>query len=159
MPGASEAHVEDEQRRMSEVIGREPNGRRMSELKAELGWTMDRHVAVFRNEDGLTQALEVVRRLKEEARTVAVDDKGQIFNLDVLGVIELGFMLDNAECVVIGALERRESRGAQYRTDYPERDDREWLKHVDLSYSGDELPEVSYSEVTITQWEPEERRY
>ena len=159
MPGASEAHVEDEQRRMSEVIGREPNGRRVSELKAELGWTMDRHVAVFRNEDGLTQALEVVRRLKEEARTVAVDDKGQIFNLDVLGVIELGFMLDNAECVVIGALERRESRGAQYRTDYPERDDREWLKHVDLSYSGDELPEVSYSEVTITQWEPEERRY
>ena len=67
-------------------------------------------------------------------------------------------MLDNAECVVIGAIERTESRGAQFRTDFPERNDDEWLKHIDLTRT-DEGPEISYSEVTITQWEPQERTY
>jgi succinate dehydrogenase / fumarate reductase flavoprotein subunit len=67
-------------------------------------------------------------------------------------------MLDNAECVVMGALERKESRGAQFRTDYPERNDDEWLKHINLTYSEDG-PQISYSEVTITQWQPEARTY
>jgi succinate dehydrogenase / fumarate reductase flavoprotein subunit len=67
-------------------------------------------------------------------------------------------MLDNAECTCVSALERRESRGAQYRTDFPERNDGEWLKHIDLQQA-DDGPEISYSEVTITQWEPEERKY
>jgi len=77
---------------------------------------------------------------------------------DLLGAIELGYMLDNAECTCLAALERKESRGAQYRTDFPERNDGEWLKHIDLQLS-DDGPEISYSEVTITQWEPEERTY
>ena len=89
---------------------------------------------------------------------MAIDDKGAVFNQDLLGAIELGFMLDNAECVVVAALERKESRGAQFRTDYPERDDDDWLKHIDLSLDGDR-PAVTYSEVTLTQWEPEERKY
>ena len=57
-----------------------------------------------------------------------------------------------------GAIERKESRGAQFRTDFPDRNDDEWLKHIDVSLNGDE-PEVSYSPVTITQWQPEERKY
>jgi succinate dehydrogenase / fumarate reductase, flavoprotein subunit len=73
-------------------------------------------------------------------------------------VIELGFMLDNAECVVMAAIERKESRGAQYRTDHPERNDDEWLKHIDLTLDGDG-PAISYSPVTITQWQPQERTY
>ena len=73
----------------------------MSEIKAELGATMDKYVAVFRDEEGLTRALEIVRRLKEEAKTVAVDDKGTVFNQDVLGALELRFMLDNAEAIVV----------------------------------------------------------
>ena len=59
----------------------------------------------------------MIRRLKEEAASVSTDDKGTVFNQDVLSVIELGFMIDNAEAIVLSALERRESRGAQYRTD------------------------------------------
>ena len=82
----------------------------------------------------------------------------RVFNQDMLGAIELGYMLDNAECTCVAALERKESRGAQYRTDFPERNDEEWLKHIDLQL-GDDGPEISYSEVTITQWEPEERTY
>jgi len=158
MPVASQAHLAEEERMIAEVVGRERTGRRVSEIKAELGAAMDKYAAVFRDEDGLRTGLEIVQRLKEEAKTVAIDDKGTVFNQDVLGAIELGFMLDNAECVVIAALERKESRGAQYRTDFPERNDDEWLKHITLTGNGD-LPEVSYSEVTLTQWEPQERKY
>jgi succinate dehydrogenase / fumarate reductase flavoprotein subunit len=67
-------------------------------------------------------------------------------------------MLDNAETIVQSALERKESRGAHYRTDYPERNDDDWLKHINVSSNGRE-PEIAYSEVTLTQWEPEERKY
>jgi succinate dehydrogenase / fumarate reductase flavoprotein subunit len=150
--------MQDEERRIGQIIGRDGTGRRVSELKAELGQTMDKYVAVFRDEEGLGTALEVVRRLMEESKNVAVDDKGTVFNQDVLGALELQFMLDNAEAIVISAIERKESRGAQYRTDYPDRNDDEWLKHINVSANGAE-PELSYSPVTMTQWEPQERTY
>jgi succinate dehydrogenase / fumarate reductase flavoprotein subunit len=158
MPEPSRSYLEEEERMVGDIVGRERSGRRIAEITTELGETMDRYVAVFRDEDGLRQALEVVHRLKEEATTVATDDKGSIFNQDLLSAVELGFMLDNAECVVVAALERKESRGAQFRTDFPERNDDEWLKHIDLTANRD-TPEISYSDVTITQWEPEERKY
>jgi succinate dehydrogenase / fumarate reductase flavoprotein subunit len=148
----------DAEREVAAVVSRASGRRRVSELKAELGKTMDKYVAVFRDEDGLRTALDVVRRLKEEARDVAIDDKGAIFNQDVLGALELEFMLDNAECTVVSAIERKESRGAQYRTDYPERNDEDWLKHIMVSPDGGE-PEIGYSGVTLTQWQPEERTY
>jgi succinate dehydrogenase / fumarate reductase flavoprotein subunit len=68
-------------------------------------------------------------------------------------------MIDCAETTVVGALERKESRGAQFRTDYPERDDDQWLKHIDIALGSDGDPHVSFSPVTITQWQPEERKY
>jgi succinate dehydrogenase / fumarate reductase flavoprotein subunit len=77
----------------------------------------------------------------------------------VLGAIELGYMLDCAECIVVGALERKESRGAQFRLDFPKRDDDEWLKHITLSVNGAGPPQVSYTPVTLTKWEPQERTY
>jgi succinate dehydrogenase / fumarate reductase flavoprotein subunit len=158
MPEPSHSSMRDEERAIQDIVGRDGTGRRVSELKAELGTTMDKYVAVFRDEEGLGTALEVVRRLKEEAQNVAIDDKGTVFNQDVLGALELQFMLDNAEAIVISAIERKESRGAQYRTDFPERNDGEWLKHINVSANGAE-PELSYSEVTMTQWEPQERTY
>jgi succinate dehydrogenase / fumarate reductase flavoprotein subunit len=154
----SDAQLRDEERRIAEIVGRTGSGRRVSEIKAELGQTMDKYVAVFRDEDGLRTALEIVRRLKEEAKDVGIDDKGSVFNQDVLGALELQFMVDNAEAIVISAIERKESRGAQYRTDFPARNDEDWLKHINVSANGSE-PEISYSEVTMTQWEPQERTY
>jgi succinate dehydrogenase / fumarate reductase flavoprotein subunit len=144
---------------IDQIIARPRVGRRISEIKEELGTTMNEHCAVFRDEAGLTSALEVVVRLKEEARTAAIDDRGTVFNQDVLGAIELGYMLDTAETIVLAAIERKESRGAQFRTDYPERNDAEWLKHIDVTLGEDGTPELSYSPVTITQWQPEERKY
>jgi succinate dehydrogenase / fumarate reductase, flavoprotein subunit len=152
------AQLKDEQRRVDSLVNRDGNGRRVSEIKAELGETMDKYVAVFRDEAGLNTALETVRRLKQEATDVGIDDKGSVFNQDVLGALELQFMLDNAEAIVISAIERKESRGAQYRTDFPERNDDDWLKHINVSANGSE-PEISYSDVTMTQWEPQERTY
>jgi succinate dehydrogenase / fumarate reductase, flavoprotein subunit len=156
---ASRAVLADEERRIGGILGRERgSGRRISEIKLELGRTMDANVSVFRDRAGIEKAIEVVRRLKEEAESAYIDDRGTVFNQDVLGALELGFMLDSAECSCIAALHRTESRGAQFRTDFPERNDDEWLKHIDLSMNGDE-PEISYSDVTITNWQPAERTY
>jgi succinate dehydrogenase / fumarate reductase flavoprotein subunit len=159
MPQVGEAKLRDDVRMIEAIIGRERTGRRISEIKDELGTVMNRYVAVFRDEAGLREAHEVVRRLKEEERTAYIDDRGTVFNQDVLGAIELGYMIDCAEAIVVAAIERKESRGAQFRTDYPERNDDEWLKHIDLSRNGDDVPEISYSPVTITRWQPEERKY
>jgi succinate dehydrogenase / fumarate reductase flavoprotein subunit len=155
----SESTLTDSEREIAELIGRDHGtGRRVSVLRKELGDTMDSFVAVFRDEQGIQTALERVKALQEEYPTAHIDDRGTVFNQDVLGAIELGFMLEQAECVCIGALHRTESRGAQYRTDFPERNDEEWLKHIDLTRAEDG-PEVSYSPVTITQWQPMERTY
>ncbi len=159
MPKTAAARLSDTEKRINEIIHRPANGRRVSAIKQELGATMNTHVAVFRDADGLGTALETVRRLKEEAPQAAIDDKGSVFNQDVIGAIELGYMLDVAETMVVGALERKESRGAQFRTDFPQRNDKDWLKHILINRSSDETPEVSYAPVTLTRWEPQERTY
>jgi succinate dehydrogenase / fumarate reductase flavoprotein subunit len=159
MPTPARASLHDEQRMIDGILRRERTGRRVSEIRDELGTMMNEKCAVFRTEEGLTEAQEVIRRLKEEAANATIDDRGTVFNQDVLGAIELGYMLDVAECIVVGALERKESRGAQFRLDFPERNDDEWLKHIDLTANGDEGPTVSYSPVTITRYEPQERTY
>jgi succinate dehydrogenase / fumarate reductase flavoprotein subunit len=156
----SDALLADEEGRIGEIMGRERgSGPRIADLKRELGETMDRYCAVFRDADGLNKALEVVLRLKEQYKDAAIDDRGRIFNQDVLAALELGYMLDCAETTVLSAIHRTESRGAQFRTDFPERNDEEWLKHIDITLGGDGEPHISYSPVRITQWQPEERKY
>jgi succinate dehydrogenase / fumarate reductase flavoprotein subunit len=156
----SEAMLHDEEKRLSELMRRERGGgRRVSELKEELGGIMNEHIAVFRDAEGLNKALEVVRRLKEEYPSVAIDDRGSIFNQDIIAAVELGFLLDTAEASVITAIHRTESRGAHFRTDFPERDDESWLKHINVTLGADGEPKITYSPVKITQWEPEERKY
>src|SRR5215211_7659968 len=125
MPSVGDEQLRRDAAEISGIVGREsgPPARRVSEIKEELGTEMNRNVAVFRDEAGLRHAHEVVRRLKEEAQSAYIDDRGTVFNQDVLGAIELGYMLDCAEATVVAAIERKESRGAQFRTDYPERND------------------------------------
>ena len=159
MPRTSDAKLHDDVARIDEIIARKHDGgRRISEIKEELGDTMNQYVAVYRDEEGLQKAHETVKRLQEQSKSAYIDDHGTIFNQDVLGAIELGYMLDCAEAIVVGAIERKESRGAQFRTDFPERNDEEWMKHINITLDGD-APKVSYSPVTITQWQPEERKY
>jgi succinate dehydrogenase / fumarate reductase flavoprotein subunit len=159
MPTTTPTRVADVEQKLNAIINRQSGGRRVSAIKDELGREMNEHCAVFRDADGLSKAHEVIRRLKEEAPNAVIDDHGTIFNQDVIGAIELGYMLDVAETIVVAAQERTESRGAQFRTDFPERNDPEWLKHIDISANGGDVPKVSYSPVTITRWQPEERTY
>ncbi len=159
MPSTPASRITNTERNIAAILERESGGRRVAAIKEELGRAMNEYVAVFRDADGLAKAHEIVRRLKEEATKAVVDDRGQIFNQDVIAAIELGYMLDVAEAIVIASEERKESRGAQFRTDFPERKDEEWLKHIDVSMNGADVPQVSYSPVTITRWEPEERTY
>ena len=96
--------------------------------------------------------------LAERYTRVPVDNKGRVFNTDLVFALELGFMLDCAQTIAVSALERKDSRGAQARTDYPDRDDDNWMKHI-LTAKGEEGPEISYLPVSITKWTPEERKY
>ena len=87
-----------------------------------------------------------------------VENKGKVFNTDLVFALELGFMLDVAPSIVVSALDRKDSRGAQARTDYPDRDDENWMKHLVVN-RGETGPEISYAPVSITRWQPEERKY
>jgi len=159
MPSTPPAKLVDAEARIAAITSRTAGGRRIAAIKDELGTTMNRYCAVFRDAEGLAKAQEIIRRLKEEAQTAAIDDRGSVFNQDVIAAIELGYMLDVAETILVAAQERKESRGAQFRTDFPDRNDDEWLKHIDVAVNGGDVPKVSYSPVTITRWQPQERTY
>ena len=97
--------------------------------------------------------------LRERYRAALVEDKGEIFNSDLTGTIELGFLLDLAECMVVAGIERRESRGAHARPDdYPVRDDENFMKHTYVRLV-DGSPQLSWEPVRMTKWEPQERKY
>ncbi|MFP5363079.1 MAG: FAD-binding protein [Thermoleophilia bacterium] len=159
MPQAPASRLSADIDMIGEILDRPRDGRRVSEIKRDLGETMNEYVAVYRDEEGLKAAHEIVLRLKEQAATAYVDDHGTVFNQDVLGALELGYMLDCAEMTIVSALDRKESRGAQFRLDHPDRLDEEWLKHINVTRNGDGEPELSYSAVTITRWQPEVRKY
>ncbi len=156
-PRAARA-LDDEARAIDAIVTREGGGRRVSEIKAELGKVMDKYVAVFRDEAGLQTRSRRSAASRRRPRTSRSTTRAPSSTRTCSGALELRFMLDNAECIVISAIERKESRGAQFRTDFPERNDDEWLKHINVAANGSE-PEISYSEVTMTQWEPQERTY
>ena len=115
-------------------------------------------MGVFREEAGLEKAQGIIATLKERYQNVSVDDKGKVFNTDVLFALEVGLMLDVAEAIVASALFRTESRGAHYRTDFPDRNDDDWLKHT-LVFSDESGPRLETLPVTITQWQPARRTY
>ena len=115
-------------------------------------------VGVFREEAGLKEAIAKIAELQERYRRVAIDDKGQRFNTDLLEAWELGALLDIAQVTADTALNRTESRGGHCREDYPKRDDVNWLKHS-LAWRRDGKFELRYKPVTIIDYQPKERVY
>src|SRR5205823_14920694 len=106
-----------------------------------------------RTKDTMAEALVHVKRLKARAEQVRLDDHGKIFNTDLVTALELGSLVELAETVIVGALAREESRGAHYRSDFPKRDDAQWLKHTICRYS-EQGPKLEYGPVTITRFPP-----
>jgi succinate dehydrogenase / fumarate reductase flavoprotein subunit len=129
-----------------------------SDIAVEMKEVMFDHVSVFRTEEGMTEALEKIRELKERFKKVRVGDQGRIYNTDLLNTWEVGNLLDLAEVTTVSALVRKESRGAHARDDYPERDDDNWLKHT-LAWLNDDGVELRYKPVVITKYQPKERVY
>jgi succinate dehydrogenase / fumarate reductase flavoprotein subunit len=138
----------------SQQSGRE----RTAEIRSEMQDVMMDYVGVFREEEGIKQAINKLNELQERYQQIALDDKGKRFNTDVLEAWELGALLDAAEVTAVAALDRTESRGGHYREDYPKRDDENWLRHS-LAWRVDGKIELGRKPVTITDYEPKERVY
>ena len=154
---ATPAAAKEYERQVAEMLARE-NGPKQHELRNRLADTMQDKVGVFRTGEELQEAKQEIDRLKEEFQGVVVDDKGSIFNQQLIHTIETGYLIDLADTMVTGAIARTESRGAHSRTDFPERDDENWMKHT-LAYLDDNELRLDYSEVTMTKYEPQVRTY
>jgi succinate dehydrogenase/fumarate reductase flavoprotein subunit len=154
----STATLKREQDRIAEILARS-NGPRHPQVRKMMNAAMSDNVFIFRSEKELSKAVAALREVREAAKTMTVMDKSKTFNTDLTGLLETEFLSDIAMPIALGALNRTESRGAQARTDYPERDDEKWLVHTLMNYTGGD-PKPDYSrKVTFTKYQPQVRSY
>jgi succinate dehydrogenase / fumarate reductase flavoprotein subunit len=148
--------VKDERARIEALM--DGSGEHQSEIRQDVQEVMTEKVNVFRDEDGLKEALEEIREARDRYQDVNVVDTSRTFNTDLTQALELRSILDVAEAVTLGALERTESRGAHWRYEHQERNDDEWLKHT-LVYHTEDGPSVEYEDVEIKEYKPKARSY
>jgi succinate dehydrogenase / fumarate reductase, flavoprotein subunit len=154
LPAGAEKFVTDLIESMRTAKGKES----VAEIRKELQVEMDRNAQVFRTEESLGHALTVIEGLRKRYANVGIHDRGQRFNTDLLEAIELGFLLDLAEVVVVSARNRKESRGGHMRDDYPTRDDKKYMKHT-MAYKKGQKISIDWKPVVITNYPPMERKY
>jgi succinate dehydrogenase / fumarate reductase, flavoprotein subunit len=148
----------DAERELATLLDR-TDGERPWQIREELAETMHENFGVFRREEQMLEQGRIVRSLRERYERVVVEDKGDVFNSDLTQALELGFLLELAECMVVAGLARKESRGAHARPhDYPDRDDENYLRHTLVTWK-DGAPDLDWKPVTMTKWQPEERKY
>jgi len=148
----------DAKREVKTLLDRR-EGERPWRIRDELAATMHENFGVFRREKQMKEEEQIVGYLRERYENVVVDDKGDVFNNDLTQALELGFLLELADCMLVAGLARKESRGAHARPyDYPDRDDENYLKHTIVRWVADR-PVLDWKPVTITKWQPEERKY
>jgi succinate dehydrogenase / fumarate reductase, flavoprotein subunit len=156
VPPSTEA---DAERELKELLDR-AKGERPWKIRDELAQTMHENFGVFRREDQMRRQGEIVGALRERYDRVVVEDKGQVFNSDLTQSLELGFLLDLAQCMVEAGIARKESRGAHARPyDYPDRDDANYMKHTLVTLDDEGRPQLDWRDVTVTKWQPQERTY
>lgn len=156
----SQRALKAEQDHVNELLSRS-GGTRAPKLRHAMNETMSKNTFIFRDENGLSEAVQALDRVRKEFdSSVYVMDKSKTFNTDLVSTYETDFLIDTSYALAKSALERRESRGAQSRTDYPERDDANWLKHTLAWRQADGSPRLDYSRaVKITKFAPEVRTY
>jgi succinate dehydrogenase flavoprotein subunit len=153
-----EGVVSDSERELKELLDR-TEGERPWKIREELGQTMHENFGVFRREEQMLEQQEIVAGLRERFERVVVEDKGDVFNSDLTQALELGFLLELADCMVVSGLARKESRGAHARPyDYPDRDDASYMKHTIVRWIADHAV-LDWKPVTVTKWQPQERKY
>ena len=153
----SKEELKNETKRIQNIINR-TNGERSATLRNEMGEAMTSGIGVFRDTRSIEVAKQKVLSLIDRYENTSIDNKGKIFNTDLIFNLELKYMLDVALTMCVGAENRKESRGAHYRTDITERDDKNWLKHTHVAKIDGEV-QFYTSDVNITKWEPEIRKY
>ncbi len=131
---------------------------KVGQLRQELQNSMHENASVFRTEETLSKQIKKIKELKKRYKNIQVEDKGKLYNTELLEALELGFLLDNAEQLVHGAHNRQESRGAHSREDYKDRDDENWLKHTLVYKDGDKV-RIDYKPVTLGLYKPKPRVY
>ena len=151
--------VAEEKERISRNFFKKEGGtERIFTLRKEMNKTMETSAGIYRSEKSLKETCNKVKELKDRFSNIIMEDRSVTFNTELTSALELEFMLDVAEAIVYSALERTESRGSHQRTDFPGRDDENFLKHS-LAYRNDTEPRIDYKDVVITKWPPGERVY
>ena len=155
----SEASLKAEQQRLTELLKRS-EGEKAAAIRSEMEKTMITCFGIFRNEKLMQKGLEKIIELQNRYKSIIVADKGKVFNLDLVRVLELGYMLELANVIAVGAIARKESRGAHFREDFPDMDNKNFLKHSIAQKDENDNPKLSYKDVVIEDIEPlEEIRY
>ncbi|HXI09226.1 MAG TPA: succinate dehydrogenase flavoprotein subunit [Thermodesulfobacteriota bacterium] len=142
---------------IADILRRE-DGEAQNIIRDEMTQAMVEFAGVFRNRDKLAKGVTKIKELKERYKKVTLSDRSDYFNSELLSVLELGHMLDVAESILLGGLAREESRGSHSRTDFPKRDDANWLKHTLVKKEKDGFS-IRYKPVSVTKFKPEERKY
>jgi succinate dehydrogenase / fumarate reductase flavoprotein subunit len=159
---ASSHFLEAEASKVEEKVKewlRRQNGEKVHRLLNRLKVVMSEKVGIFRQEKDLALALEEIRHIREDyEKRGYLAGQSRRFSQEMVNMLEFEYMLDLCEVITLGALARRETRGSHYRLDYPERNDKEWLKHTLVTYR-DGRPVLSYKPVTITRYPPVTRLY
>ncbi|MDZ5619413.1 fumarate reductase (quinol) flavoprotein subunit [Nocardioides sp. HM23] len=159
-PGVIEAQATDEVRRLErDLLGKESGGESMAAIRGELQATMEDAAGIYRTGPEMAKGIDSLRELQQRIGRVGIADTSRSFNTELLAALELANMLDIGECILQSGLQREESRGAHQRTDFPDRDDEQFLKHQLVYRHRDGTPRVESMPVTITRWPPGERVY
>ncbi len=154
----SERTLKSETDRIAGILAR-TGGERHSAVRKKMNAVMSDNVFIFRSQGELETAVQGLREVREAAKTMTVMDKSKTFNTDLVGLLETEFLVDISQTIALGALNRTESRGAQARTDFPDRNDEKWLVHTRMHYT-DADPKPDYDrKVTFTKYQPEVRSY
>ncbi len=152
------AAEEERARKEIEELLKKEGTENINDIRTEMAQTMWDKVGIFREEKPMQEAIEKIKELKERYKNLAPGDSSKLFNTALINYLELGNLLDLAEAIAVTAEMRKESRGAHARRDYPNRDDENFLKHS-LAYYTEDGPKVEYTEVRITKYQPQERKY
>ena len=152
--------LRDETRRIDRQYREATDGtEKLSEIRGEMGRSMDANVGVFRTAEGLQEQVKTIERLRERYSKLKIEDRSHVFNTELTAAVELDYMLELAEVMTAAALNRKESRGAHARRDFPERDDEHYLANTMAVHVPGGKPKLSFRPVRITHWEPKARSY
>ena len=152
---AKESYDRFESQYLKRVNGTE----RLADLRKEMHSSMEEGAGIYRTENSLKESQSAIRRLHERFKNISIADKSRTFNTELINAVEFSYLLDIAEAIIQSALLRKESRGSHQRTDFPKRDDQNFLMHSLAFRNEKEFPEIKYHPVTITRWPPGERVY